>query len=94
MEITITSGDLLDFDLPHSFAASYTWEMPFDLLFKKDNQATRGWKLSGLTQFSSGVPVMITETDDQSLMGNTGQTFRRVDRRADARIWERRFVLR
>lgn len=63
------------FDLPHSFAASYTWEMPWDQLFRKDNQATRGWKLSGMTQFSSGVPVMITETDDRSLMGNTGLTF-------------------
>lgn len=63
------------YDLPQNFAASYTWEIPFDLLFKKDNPATRGWKISGMTQFTGGVPVMITESDDQSLTGNTGLTF-------------------
>jgi hypothetical protein len=63
------------YDLPQNFAASYTLEMPWDLLFRKNNQITRGWKLSGLTQFSSGVPVNIAETDDQSLTGNAGLTF-------------------
>jgi len=63
------------FDLPQNFAASYTWEMPWDLLFKKDNDLTRGWKLSGQSQFTGGVPVMITESDDQSLTGNSGLTF-------------------
>jgi hypothetical protein len=28
-----------------------------------------------MTQFTGGVPVMITESDDQSLQGNTGLTF-------------------
>jgi hypothetical protein len=63
------------YDLPQNFAASYTWEMPWDLLFKKNNSITRGWKLSGLTQFSSGVPITISEPDDQSLTGNTGLIF-------------------
>ena len=63
------------YDLPQNFAASYTWEMPWDLLFKKDNAATRGWKLSGLAQLSSGVPITISEGDDHSLTGNAGLTF-------------------
>lgn len=63
------------YDLPQSFAASYTWEIPFDLLFKANNPATRGWNISGLTQFSSGVPIVVNENDDQSLTGNTGLTF-------------------
>jgi hypothetical protein len=63
------------YDLPNNFSASYTWEMPWDLAFRKDNQLTRGWKISGLTQYSSGVPIEIQETDDQSLTGNSGLIF-------------------
>ena len=63
------------YDLPQNFAASYTVEIPFDLLFKKNNPATRGWKISGMTQFTGGVPIMVLETDDQSLMGNSGLSF-------------------
>jgi hypothetical protein len=63
------------YDLPQIFAGSYTWEIPFDLLFKANNPATRGWKISGMTQFTGGVPIMILETDDQSLMGNSGLSF-------------------
>jgi hypothetical protein len=62
------------YDLTHNFAASYTYELPFDKLFGKNNMATRGWKVSGITQFASGLPVSIFETDDQSLLGNTGNS--------------------
>src|SRR5262249_26832853 len=59
------------YDMTHNFAASYTHELPFDKLFGKNNQLTRGWKISGITQFATGVPVTIMEPDDQSLLGNT-----------------------
>ncbi len=62
------------FDLPNNFVASYTYELPFDFIFKRDNRLTRGWKLSGITSFTSGVPVQISEPDDQSLLGNTGNS--------------------
>lgn len=62
------------YDLTHNFAASYTYELPFDKLFGKNNRVTRGWKVSGITQFASGLPVSIFETDDQSLLGNTGNS--------------------
>jgi hypothetical protein len=62
--------NLSAYDLPQNVAASYTYELPTDLLLKKDNSATRGWKISGLTQFTSGVPVQISEPDDRSLLGN------------------------
>jgi hypothetical protein len=59
------------YDMTHNFAASYTYELPFDKLFGKSNQATRGWKISGITQFTTGLPITIMEPDDQSLLGNT-----------------------
>jgi hypothetical protein len=62
------------YDMTHNFVASYTYELPFDKLFGKDNRVTRGWKISGITQFTTGVPVTILEPDDQSLLGNTGNS--------------------
>jgi hypothetical protein len=49
--------------------ASYSYELPFDK-FLPANRATRGWIVSGITRFSTGLPVSITETDDQALIGN------------------------
>jgi Carboxypeptidase regulatory-like domain len=62
------------YDVPNNFVASYTYELPFDKLFRKDNRLTRGWKISGITSLVNGVPVQILEPDDQSLMGNTGNS--------------------
>lgn len=66
---------LSNYDLPHNFAANFTAEIPWDLLFKKQNSLTRGWKISGLAQFTSGVPIQISEPDDRSLTGNSGLAF-------------------
>ena len=62
------------FDITHIFSASYTYELPFDKLFRTNNRATRGWKVSGVTSFTTGVPVTIGEVDDNSLRGNTGNS--------------------
>jgi hypothetical protein len=63
------SRGLSAFDLTHNFVASYSYELPFDK-FLPANRATRGWIVSGITRFSTGLPVSITETDDQALIGN------------------------
>ena len=63
------SKGLASFDDTHSFVVSYSYQLPFDRLFSA-NRATRGWVLSGITRFSTGLPVSITETDDQALIGN------------------------
>ncbi len=60
------------YDLPQNFAASYTYELPFDYLFKRNNNLTRGWKISGITQFTDGLPIQISEPDDRDLRGDTG----------------------
>jgi Carboxypeptidase regulatory-like domain len=65
------------YDIPQNFSASYTVELPFDQLFRKNNQFTRGWKLSGITEFTSGLPVTMYELDDNCLLGsdnNSGYT--------------------
>jgi len=68
------------FDLTHNFVVSYVYELPFDK-FLPANRATRGWKISGITRFSTGLPVFITEQDDASLLGtnNTGPTGAGID---------------
>jgi len=58
------------FDVTHNFVASYVYRLPFDKL--ASNRLTRGWAVSGITHFSTGLPVTIIETDDRSLLGTSG----------------------
>ncbi|HEX5481401.1 MAG TPA: TonB-dependent receptor, partial [Terriglobia bacterium] len=62
------------YDLTHNFSFSYSYELPFDKLFRRDNRLTRGWRLAGITTFATGTPVQIAEVDDQSLLGSTGNS--------------------
>ena len=64
------SKGLSAFDLTHNFVLSYSYEMPFDKLFRA-NRLTRGWTLTGITRFATGFPVTIVEEDDRSLYGVT-----------------------
>ena len=59
------------FNVTHNFVTSYSYDLPFDRLFRRNNQLTSGWVLSGITRFSTGFPVTIRENDDRSLIGNT-----------------------
>jgi hypothetical protein len=63
------------FDVTHNFSFSYNYEIPFDKLFKRDNRLTRGWRISGITEFTTGIPVTIAEPDDHNLRGDTGVDF-------------------
>jgi hypothetical protein len=67
---------LSQFDITHIFSASYTYELPFDKLFfhGEHTRITRGWKVSGVTSFTTGAPVTIAEGDDNSLRGNEGNS--------------------
>src|SRR5262249_35856563 len=42
--------------------------LPFDK-FAGANRLTKGWAISGITRFSTGLPITLIETDDQSLLG-------------------------
>lgn len=58
------------FDLKHNFVASYRYDLPFPKLFRRANEVTRGWAISGITRFSSGVPVTLINPNDTALIGS------------------------
>jgi hypothetical protein len=66
------SMSLCAFDLTQNFVASYDVRVPFDRIFHANGWARKiqdGWAISGITTFATGLPVGITETDDNSLTG-------------------------
>jgi hypothetical protein len=63
------SKGLSAYDMTHNFVFSYSYDLPFDKLFGRD-RATRGWILSGITRFTTGLPVTIQDTSDLALIGN------------------------
>ena len=62
------SRALSAFDQTHNFVFSYAYNLPFDRL-PGPQRLTHGWQLSGITRFTTGVPVTLYETDDNSLLG-------------------------
>jgi len=70
------SKALCSFDVTQDFVVSYTVR-PFDSFSfansKAGKYAIKGWGLSGITTFATGLPVGLSENDDRSLLGsNTG----------------------
>jgi hypothetical protein len=57
------------FDLTNNFVISYRYPLPFAQLFGARNRATDGWVLTGITRFSTGFPVTLTNNSDNSLLG-------------------------
>jgi hypothetical protein len=62
---------LSSFDVRHNFVLSYDYQLPFDH-FGGPTRLVKGWRLSGITRFSTGLPVTLVETDDASLLGTSG----------------------
>jgi hypothetical protein len=62
---------LSSFDVTHNFVVSYNYQVPFDKL-AGPKPLTNGWRLSGITRFTTGIPVTILATDDRSLLGLSG----------------------
>lgn len=67
------SWGLSNFDVTHNFVGSYTVQLPFDRLTPGQSglayYLARGWSVSGITTFATGLPITISENDDQSLTG-------------------------
>jgi hypothetical protein len=64
------SRGLSAFDSTNNFVVSYTYTLPIDLL-GGPKRLTNGWAVSGITRFSTGLPVTLVEGDDQSLLGTS-----------------------
>jgi hypothetical protein len=67
------------FDVPQNFVVSYHYDLPVDKL--RRNRLTSGWVITGITRFSAGLPVTLSERDDHSLLGTfcTGPNCNQVD---------------
>jgi Carboxypeptidase regulatory-like domain/TonB dependent receptor len=63
------SRALSAFDIPQNFVVSYNYQLPFVRLLGATNRWTQGWELSGITRFSSGLPVTLINNGDNSLLG-------------------------
>ncbi len=63
------SRALSSFDVKHNFVVSYSYQLPFERLLHASNRWTQGWELSGITRFSSGLPVTLVNFGDNSLLG-------------------------
>jgi hypothetical protein len=61
--------ELAAFDLRNNLVFSYTYDLPLDRLSGLAGKLLNGWKLSGITRFSDGLPVTLLELDDNSLIG-------------------------
>ena len=56
------------FDLKHNFVFSYNYELPFDKVFRASNRLTQGWTISGVTRYSTGLPVTFQSFGDNALV--------------------------
>lgn len=57
------------FDIRHNFVVSYSYQLPLARLTRVRNRLTEGWELSGITRFSTGLPVTLVNYGDNSLLG-------------------------
>lgn len=72
------SRGLSSFDMRHNFVASYTYALPIERLFHASNNWTKGWSISGITRFSTGLPVTFYNYEDTSLLGTQGNGINNV----------------
>ena len=56
------------FDLKHNFVFSYNYELPLEKLFHASNRLTRGWEISDVTRYATGLPVTFQSFGDNALV--------------------------
>ncbi|MGI9071541.1 MAG: carboxypeptidase regulatory-like domain-containing protein [Bryobacteraceae bacterium] len=66
------SRALSSYDVTHNFVVSYNWAIPFDRAFGGlPKRLTQGWTLNGISRFSTGFPIAISQSSgDYSLTGS------------------------
>jgi len=90
------SRSLSAFDLSHNFVISYSYDLPSPKSLTGFSRAIlSGWTVSGITRFTTGLPVTLSEGDDASLCGcegadrpnYTGEKIRILDPRQSGNQW-------
>jgi hypothetical protein len=68
------SRSLSAFDMTHNLVVSYTYELPFNRVTHSTVSRTilGGWQLSGISRFTTGLPITLTASGDRSLVGSGG----------------------
>ena len=61
------------FDIRHAALASYRYALPLDELVDGPARLRDGWAITGITRFSSGLPVTMVDFGDHSLIGSNNQ---------------------
>jgi hypothetical protein len=58
------------FDVRQNLAISYMARLPLEKLIARHRAFSEGWTLSGITRFTTGMPVTLFNNDDSSLIGS------------------------
>ena len=67
------SRALSSFDSTHNFVVSYNYALPFPKLFARaPKRLVDGWSINGITRFSGGFPIGLSQSGDRSLRGASG----------------------
>jgi hypothetical protein len=61
-----------DFDRPHRLVVSYSYDLPVPSGSFWDNQFFKGWAISGIVTYQSGLPFSITDSTSGGAFGQTG----------------------
>jgi len=61
---------LSNWDLTHNFVVTYEYQLPLERLSRRGQFLTKGWELSGITRASTGFPVTLSTSGDNSLQGS------------------------
>jgi hypothetical protein len=61
-----------DFDRPHRLVVSYSYDLPVPEGNFWNNQLFKGWTISGIVTYQSGLPFSVTDSTSGGAFGQTG----------------------
>jgi hypothetical protein len=61
-----------DFDRPHRLVVSYAYDLPVPNRSFFNNQVFKGWSISGIVTYQSGLPFSLTDSTAGGAFGQTG----------------------
>jgi hypothetical protein len=61
-----------DFDRPHRLVVSYSYDLPVPNRSFFNNQIFKGWAISGIVTYQSGLPFSLTDSSAGGAFGQTG----------------------